>query len=114
MGGSGRHAFAAINVGFMIVKYIDITPANIARARLRAKQHKISNLSIVHDDIMYFNDDLDCFDLVIMNGVLQPLQDPISGLRLICDLAKENGIIYFDCYSAGSLYIAFGMAEKVL
>ena len=105
VGGSGRHAFAAINAGFRAVKYIDITPANIARARLRAEQQKIANLSIVHGDIMYHDSDLECFDLVIMNGVLQHLQDPISGLRLICDLARENGIIYFDCYSAGSLYM---------
>lgn len=105
VGGSGRHAFAAISRGFKYVKYLDITSDNIKRAKRIAKQQKIKNLSITHADIADYDNDLDCYDLVIMNGVLQHLQDPVKGLRLICNLAKPNGIIYFDCYSAGSLYM---------
>jgi len=104
VGGSGRHAFAAVRKGFRHVTYIDLTKGNIDRAKRWARGQGVDNLTIVHSGFLEWNSATELGDLVVMNGVMQHLSAPEAALRKAAALAKVGGVCYFDCYSAGSFY----------
>ena len=104
VGGSGRHAFAAVRKGFRNVTYVDLTEGNIARADRLAQEHGIKNLATFLGDFLEWESTGHQADLVVMNGVMQHVSAPDYALRKAVALANEGGVVYFDCYSAGSLY----------
>ena len=104
VGGSGRHAFAAVRKGFRHVTYVDLTRGNTERAERLAQDRGIKNLTVVNADFLDWDPAGARGDLVVMNGVMQHISAPEVALRRATSLAHEDGVVYFDCYSAGSLY----------
>ena len=104
IGGSGRHAIAAVRRGFMDVTFVDLTQENVNRVERLVHEAGIKNLKTICGDFLTVDMDDYTADLVVMNGVLQHFYEPNFALQKAASLTSKEGVIYFDCYSTGSLY----------
>jgi ubiquinone/menaquinone biosynthesis C-methylase UbiE len=82
---------AAVDPGRVIG--VDVSKAEIERARARAAEMGIANLEFVVGDIYRLDSADDAFDAIFSHNVLEHLQEPVEALREMCRVLKPGGVI---------------------
>jgi ubiquinone/menaquinone biosynthesis C-methylase UbiE len=68
---------------------------SINRARIRASQRGLHNVTFVQSDIAQFSSDAS-FDAAVGRFVLQFLSDPVAALRFLSQRVRPSGVIAFQ------------------
>jgi ubiquinone/menaquinone biosynthesis C-methylase UbiE len=68
---------------------------SINRARSRASQRGLRNVTFVQNDIVQFSSDA-WFDAAVGRFILQFLPDPVAALRLLSQRVRPGGVIAFQ------------------
>jgi len=108
-GGTGRDALAWVHLGAKAVTHIDLSTENVLRLRTYAAEHKLTNLNVIHGDLLVVDVPTNHFDIVRSRGVLHRLAIPALGLARYASWAKVGGLLHFNAYRAGTYYY-YGVA----
>lgn len=112
-GGTGRHALAASLLGVQNISYIDLSAKNIDRMKKISRENKISNIEIIHGNIMDVKEEKR-FDVCASEGVVQHLPDPTGGLKTLLRTVKSNGHLFFTLYRYGILtYLVYERVRRL-
>ena len=103
-GGTGRDALAWIDLGAKSVTHVDLSEDNVARLRAYAEKNGITNLTVIHGDLLAIQLPNNQFDIVRSRGVVHHLAIPALGLARYTTWAKLGGLIHFNAYRAGTFY----------
>ena len=85
-------------------KYSKITAIDISRSSLsytnkKIKEHKITNVELLHLDILKVHSLEKKFDFITSNGVLHHMDNPSDGLNSLVNVLKNDGILNLGLYS---------------
>lgn len=108
-GGTGRDALAWVHLGAKAVTHVDLSTDNVQRLRGYAAEHKLTNLNVIHGDLLVVDMPTNHFDIVRSRGVLHHLAIPALGLSRYASWAKVGGLLHFNAYRAGTYYY-YGVA----
>lgn len=79
---------------------IELDPRSLERAKSRAADAGLRNVTFTHSEISEFSHDTP-FDAVVGRYILQFLPDPVSVLRSMSDLVRPGGVVAFQEQSWG-------------
>ena len=98
--GTGRHVLLVAkcfrNASILA---IDISRRSLSYAQKMAEKYKIHNVEFLHADILNLGKLNRKFHVIESSGVLHHMQNPIDGLRVLCDLLEPQGLIKLGLYS---------------
>lgn len=97
-GSFAPYPFAVANPDTHITA-LDLSVANLKRARLHCGLHGIRNVTFRQGDLLAPETCPGQYGLIDAYGVLHHLQDPLTGLKALADHLVENGIIRLMVYS---------------
>ena len=85
-------------------KYSKITAIDISRSSLsytnkKIKEYKITNVELLHLDILNVHSLEKKFDFITSNGVLHHMDNPSEGLNSLVSVLKNDGILNLGLYS---------------
>ena len=103
-GGTGRDALAWARLGAGDVTHIEISKENVNRLMNYAKANKVTNLKVIHSDILTVNLDSNAYDIVRSRGVVHHLGFPGLGIARYSKWVKKGGYIHFNLYRGGTFY----------
>ena len=98
--GSGRHilATAAASPHGRFVG-VDLSRASLAYGLMKAKEHGISNVRLVHGDILKIAEIGITFNHISAVGSVHHMRDPLSGVKALAGVLKPGGSIKLALYS---------------
>jgi len=98
--GTGEHAITtARRFKNSTVTAIDLSKSSLAYALRKTKEYAISNIKYKHCDILKANSLHTQFDIIVCNGVLHHMDDPVHGWEQLLDTLKPNGLMQIGLYS---------------
>ena len=98
--GSGRHilATAAASPRGRFVG-VDLSRASLAYGAMKAKEHEINNVRLVHGDILKIAELGLTFDHISAVGSVHHMRDSLSGVKALAGVLKPGGSIKLALYS---------------
>tara|TARA_Y100000588_G_scaffold382309_1_gene469530 strand:- start:162 stop:2531 length:2370 start_codon:yes stop_codon:yes gene_type:complete len=98
--GTGQHPIeTATRMRNCRVLGIDLSIASLGYTARKIAELKISNIELLHGDIL----DINClgrsFDMIESVGVLHHMGDPLKGLRMLTNCLKPGGVMRLGFYS---------------
>jgi len=103
-GGTGRDALAWSSLGARSVTHIDLAADNVRRLRTYCKANDITNVKVLHEDILAIDLPSQSFDIVRSRGVVHHLASPALGLARYSNWLKTGGLLHFNVYRGGTFY----------
>jgi SAM-dependent methyltransferase len=103
-GGTGRDALGWIRLGAKHVTHVDLSVDNVQRLREFAADAGISNITVLHGDLLEIDLPAASFDIVRSRGVWHHLADPAHGLARYARWCRPSGLIHVNAYRAGTYY----------
>ena len=67
--------------------------------RDQCKEMKINNVNFLHGDILNLQELNKKFDVVLSNGVIHHMEDPIKGCKSLLACLKNKGLLKLSLYS---------------
>jgi SAM-dependent methyltransferase len=99
--GTGREAvltaFSCAPHGRVLA--LDLSRASLSYAGLAARKYCAPQISFAQADILNLGELERRFRLIICSGVLHHLEDPLAGLRALCDRLHPDGFMRIALYS---------------
>lgn len=78
---------------------IDISRRSLSYAQKMAEKYNVHNVKFLHADILNLGKLNQKFHVIESCGVLHHMQNPIDGLRVLCNLLEPQGLIKLGLYS---------------
>lgn len=100
-GSFAPYPFSIANPGYRITA-LDLSSANLRRAKLHCLLHLRFNLSFIQGDILSPEIVPGPFGFIDSYGVLHHLHDPLAGLMALKERTADKGIIRVMLYSHGA------------
>jgi len=88
------HKLIALALSFPKTRFtgIDLSRGSLAVAERLAAEYRVPNVTLRHGDLMTLDLE-ERFDLVQSIGVIHHLEDPLKGLRNLCRVLKDGGLL---------------------
>lgn len=77
---------------------IDFSERSIKIAKELAKKQGINNINFKIENLLHKLTSSEKFDTILCMGVLHHLSDPLVGLKNLCSVLKDYGILFFYVY----------------
>lgn len=82
------------------VVHLDLSEASIEVAKARARVRGLDNIEFIHGSLLELPTmGLGTFRLINCTGVLHHLADPVAGLRALCSVLEEDGLLNLMVYA---------------
>ncbi len=98
--GTGRHVLLVArcfpNASILA---IDISRRSLSYAQKMAEKYNVNNVEFLHADILNLEKLNRKFHVIESSGVLHHMQNPIDGLKVLCNLLEPDGLIKLGLYS---------------
>ena len=78
---------------------VDISKKSLGYAARQCKEMKINNVNFLHGDILNLQELNKKFDVVLSNGVIHHMEDPIKGCKSLLACLKNKGLLKLSLYS---------------
>jgi SAM-dependent methyltransferase/tetratricopeptide (TPR) repeat protein len=98
--GTGQHPIMdALRYPDCQLTAIDLSLQSLASAMRRSKNYEVSNLRLLHGDILNFGERDDQYDVISCTGVLHHMADPVAGWRALLSRLSPGGVMKIGVYS---------------
>lgn len=78
---------------------VDLSRMSLAYAKIKAKEHGVTNVDFRHGDLLKLDSLGRKFDLIVCSGVLHHTENPLESWRALTRLLKPNGLMRIALYS---------------
>ena len=78
---------------------IDISKSSLAYALRKCNEYQINNAELFQCDILNLDKLNKNFDMILCNGVLHHMKEPIKGLEKVYNSLNKNGLMKISLYS---------------
>ena len=102
IGGCGTGKEAA-EIGELLpnlkIKAIDLSKTSLSYAIRKCEELKIKNVEFLNGDILNLEQINKKFDIVVSNGVIHHMENPILGCKKLIETLNKNGLLKLSLYS---------------
>lgn len=98
--GTGAHPIStASRIEGSNLLAIDLSLSSLAYAKRKTDEFGLNNVTYMHADILSLQELNRKFDVIESVGVLHHMENPSTGLEILCDLLNDGGLMRLGLYS---------------